>query len=174
VHRLQTPGVTLYYKVFCEKWLTSASFESPCCRPHDVGGHTPAAGTRRRGQSCMRSRRAEAVLAVLFAVMSVVAGGALWLVSTMSVHEDGRHDGAVNGGRRPPSARGFRRRIQAARACTVHDIRVGLGGRGCHLAGEPVRIVSHRGSRRGGTCLTSDSPFARQADEAFTKKPEEL
>jgi serine beta-lactamase-like protein LACTB, mitochondrial len=38
----------------------------------------------------MRStrRRAEAALAVLFAVMLVVAGGALWLVSTMSVHED--------------------------------------------------------------------------------------
>jgi serine beta-lactamase-like protein LACTB, mitochondrial len=38
----------------------------------------------------MRStrRRAEAALAVLFAVMLVVAGGALWLVSTKSVHED--------------------------------------------------------------------------------------
>ena len=80
-------------------------------------------------------RVAEATLAVLFAVMLVVASGAVWLVSTMSVHEDAapvpstvavappdRYSGSVE------ESRGFARALIAGDNLPVLSVAVAMDG----------------------------------------------
>jgi CubicO group peptidase (beta-lactamase class C family) len=81
---------------------------------------------------------------------------------------------------------------RAARVRRVHDVRAGLTVSPLQLAGEPVRMVSHRGSPMGGTAslltfpdrwlavaVTANvadaggaSPFALQVAEAFSRAAE--